>query len=111
VTARDRLLASLSPELVAALEEFVEERVREGLANTVEGNGTASPWLSLDEAADYLRVSPRTLERRIKTGRVWSTMIGRRRLLRREDLDALAKAATGEETARTAPPHRRRGVE
>jgi excisionase family DNA binding protein len=109
VTCRDRLRAALSPELVAALEELVDERVRERLEAS-EVNGSASPWLSLDEAADYLRVSPRTLERQLARGHVRSTSIGRRRLLHRADLDELAKAATREETARTAPPRRHGGV-
>jgi excisionase family DNA binding protein len=55
----------------------------------------APPWLALDEAAAYMRVSERTLERRIKSGRVRSTTIGRRRLLHRDDLDALAKSDGG----------------
>jgi excisionase family DNA binding protein len=109
VTGRDRLLAALSPDLVAAIEELVAERVRGALE--ANGNGDGSPWLSIDEAAAYLRVSPRTLERRIAKGRVRSTSIGRRRLLHRDDLDELVRAATRKETARTAPPRRRRGVE
>jgi excisionase family DNA binding protein len=50
----------------------------------------------------------RTVGRRVAKGRVRSTTIGRRRLLHRDDLDALA--AAGEETAPTAPPRRRTGV-
>jgi excisionase family DNA binding protein len=101
---RDRLSEVFAPEIVDALEAFVLELVTE------QGNGTSeaeSPWMGIDEAADYLRVSSRTVERRVKAGRVRSTTIGRRRLLHRDDLDRLAKMATGEETAPTAPPRRR----
>ncbi len=97
MTGRDRLLAVLAPELVEAIEQLVDERVAERLEAHSTNGGTDSPWLSLDEAADHLRVSPRTLERRIAKGSVRSTTIGRRRLLHRDDLDELAKAATREE--------------
>lgn len=104
----------LAYEVVAAIRE--NPALRDELrALLLEGedqpSGACSPWLSLDEAAAYLRVSPRTLERRIVKGSVRSTTIGRRRLLHRDDLDELAQTATREETARTAPPRRRRGVE
>jgi excisionase family DNA binding protein len=90
---------------VAALEDLVDERVAERLeVSTVVDY---SPWLSLDEAADYLRVSPRTLERQLARGRVRSTSIGRRRLLNRDDLDELAKAATREDATPATPPRRR----
>ena len=106
MSARDRLSAVLSPDLVEAIEELVEERVRERLDSAGAG-GSSSPWLSLNEAADYLRVSPRTLERRIARGKVRSTSIGRRRLLHRDDLDALAEAATREDATPATPPRRR----
>jgi hypothetical protein len=47
------------------------------------------------------------LERKIKCGRLRSTTIGRRRLLHRDDLDALAKAATREDVTPATPPRRR----
>jgi excisionase family DNA binding protein len=105
VTARDRLEAVLSPGLIDAIEELVAERVAEELA-AVSVNGS-SPWLTLDEAAEYLRVSARTLERSIAVGRLRSSTIGRRRLLHRDDLERFA--AAGEETAPTVPSSGRIG--
>jgi excisionase family DNA binding protein len=105
VTARDRLLVSLSPELVAAIEELVSDRVHAALE---EGTiVSSSPWLSLEESAEYLRVSPRTLERQLARDRIRSTSIGRRRLLHRDDLDELAKAAVREDVTPATPPRRR----
>ena len=101
--ARGLLLRSLSPELVEAVEQLVAEQVREALDVTP---ATGTPWLSLDEAAGYLRVSERTLERLIAKGKLRSSTLGRRRLLHRDDLDALARAATGEDVAPTTPPRR-----
>lgn len=107
MTGRDRLLAALSPDLVRALEDLIDERVRERL-DGLDGSG-ASPWLSKEEAADYLGVSVRTLERRIQKGRIRPSRELGRPLLHRDDLDRLAQAATREESANrsTSPP---RGV-
>jgi excisionase family DNA binding protein len=97
-----RLEAALAPEVVTALLALVDERLA---AVTVPNDG--SPWFSLDEAAAYLRVSERTLERLIARGKLPSTTLGRRRLVHRDHLDELGRATTGEETAPTAPPRRR----
>jgi excisionase family DNA binding protein len=105
LTARDSLLRALAPELVEALEELVEERVA-ALTHAQAASGNGSPWLSVAEAANYLRVSERKVQRLIRAGRVRSTTLGRRRLLHRDDLDALV-AATGEESAPTDPSRHR----
>jgi excisionase family DNA binding protein len=101
------LTALLSAELVTALEAMIDRRVDAALAAS-RPTGNDSPWLALDEAADYLRVSIRTLERLIRQGRIASTTIGRRRLVHRSALDAYA--TSGEEIAPATPPRRRGGV-
>ena len=93
-----------SEDVAAILEAEIDRRVEAALAELDVGKG-GSPWLSEDEAGDYLRVSKRTVQRLIKNKRVRSTTIGRRRLLHRDDLD---RAATGEDSAPTEPPRRRR---
>jgi excisionase family DNA binding protein len=103
VSGRDRLLAALSPDLVAAIEELVEERVRAEV-ESVEVNGAA--LLSLADAADYLAVSARTLERLVAKKRIRTKDIGRRRLFRRADLDAFAEEATREDATPVTPPRR-----
>jgi excisionase family DNA binding protein len=94
-----------SPDVAAILEAEIDRRVRAAIAE-FDGRSDGSPWLSEAEAADHLRVSKRTVQRLVARGRVRSTTIGRRRLLHRDDLDALA--AAGEGTAPTVPPRRRR---
>jgi excisionase family DNA binding protein len=103
---RARLEAVLAPGVVDAIEELVSDRVRAAL-EAHSPNVDASPWFSLEEGADYLRVSPRTLERQLARGGICSTTIGRRRLLRRDDLDELAKAATREDVTPATSPRRR----
>ena len=90
----ESLTFSLPPDAIEAIAQRAAELVLEQIDH---GNGSRSPWLSLAEAAGYLRVSERQLQRLLARGRVRSTTIGRRRLLHRDDLDALARAATREE--------------
>ena len=107
MTARERLAAALAPDVVAALEELVAEHVAE--ATAAAGNGDRSPWLSVRDAANYLGVSERTLNREIARGRVRSETVGRRRILHRAELDNYVKSGGGG-VARTAPPRRSEGV-
>jgi excisionase family DNA binding protein len=83
----DRLALTLPDELVEKIARRAAELV---LAEMRESNGAGSPWLSLAQAADYIGVSTRQLQRLIAQGKVRSTTIGRRRLLRRDDLDEAA---------------------
>ena len=80
------LRAVLAPELVLALEALVDERVESALATHDAVNGS-SPWFGVADAAGYVGVSERTIARLLDRGRIRSTCIGRRRLLRRDDLD------------------------
>jgi excisionase family DNA binding protein len=102
---RARLAAVFAPDVVDALEELVTELV-EQWAPVTRGNGYASPWLGVDKAAEYLGVSSRTLERRIKAEKVETSTIGRRRLIHRDHLDRLVKGATGRDVAPTTSPRR-----
>ena len=76
--------ALFAPEVVEALERLVDERVAAALAG--RENGSAPEWLTLQEAAEFLRVSPSTLARLLKRGEMRTSYVGRRRLVRREDL-------------------------
>jgi excisionase family DNA binding protein len=102
------LHATFSRELVEAIEQLVDERVKVALEAHVDGS-SSSPWLTVAEAAEYLRTSERTVQRIMGRKRIRTSAIGRRRLLHRDDLDAFMRATTGEEAAPTAPPRRRKG--
>jgi excisionase family DNA binding protein len=82
VTGRDRLLAVLAPDVVAAIEQLVEELVLEQL-----GNG--SPWLDREAAARYLSLPVSRLE---KDRKIPSHRDGRRVLYHRDELDAYLRA-------------------
>lgn len=83
-------ITMLGPELVAAIESVVDARLEERLSEIRHEEGRE--WLTIAEAAEYARVSSRTLERLLTGGRVPSTTLGRRRLVRRGDLDAFLGA-------------------
>jgi excisionase family DNA binding protein len=87
---------NLTLELTA--EQLVElaRQVAPIVLAELSERGGPSPWLSLAEGASYLGISERTLEREITRGRLRSTTVGRRRLLHRDDLDALARGGDGE---------------
>jgi excisionase family DNA binding protein len=82
------LRETFSAEVVAALEELVVERVEATLADRAAVDDVP-PLLTLTEAAGYLRVSVRLVQRLIAQGELRVTHLGRRVLLRRVDLDAL----------------------
>jgi excisionase family DNA binding protein len=77
----------LGPELIAALTQLVDDRVERALADRGAPE-PGSPWLSLAEAAERLRVSERTVARLVERGRLRTTTLGRRRLVHRDDLDS-----------------------
>lgn len=86
------LTFTLTDEQLAELARQVAPVVLAELAE----RGGPSPWLSLADGAAYLGVSERTLEREVTRGRLRSSTLGRRRLLHRDDLDALARSGDGE---------------
>ena len=82
------LLTLLSPEAQAQLLSLIDERiaVRVGATSPQE---TESPWLTVSEAAKYLRTSPGAVRKRIQRGQLKSYRPeGSRILLRRGDLAA-----------------------
>jgi excisionase family DNA binding protein len=81
MSARERLLASLAPELVEALEELIEERLQ------ASRNGTGRAWLTVETAADYCDVSARSVQRWIKRGFLRPSHALDRPLISRADLD------------------------
>ncbi len=98
------LPAILGPELVAAIEQLVDERVQAALDERMQIAVNGTPWLSLSEAASYMRVSERTIQRQVRRKRIRPyTGLGRPLFHR----DELVKAATGEDVAPTTSPRRR----
>jgi excisionase family DNA binding protein len=87
---------NLTLELTAEQLAELARQVAPLVVDEITERGGPSPWLSLADGAAYLGVSERTLEREITRGRLRSSTLGRRRLLHRDDLDALARSGDGE---------------
>lgn len=78
MTARDRLAGALSADLLAALEEYVNERIADALTTvTPKANGDPR-WLTVAQAAERLSCSPDAIRMRVKRGRLDHRRQGRR---------------------------------
>lgn len=89
MTARERLASVLAPDVLEALEELVDERVAERLAELPSANG-APRWLTLDQAAGRLGCTTDAARMRAKRGRLESRRQGRRVYVSRASVDGPA---------------------
>jgi excisionase family DNA binding protein len=62
-----------------------------------------SPFLLLTECAEHARVAVSTIRYWITTGKLRSVRPGRRRMVRRDDLDAFLAGLSGETISPPAP--------
>ncbi len=88
MTGRDRLLAALSPEVVAAIDELVAERVRAELEAHELTSGRT--WLTLDEAGERLGCTADAVRMRVKRGRLDAKTQGRRVYVSASSVERLA---------------------
>lgn len=78
----DELTVALPPGLVDAVAERVLE-----LIEARGGIGPDDPWLTVDEAADYIKSSKQRVYDLFSQGLLVGGHDGRRRLVRRSELD------------------------
>jgi excisionase family DNA binding protein len=69
--------ALLGPNLVAAIEQLVDERVAQAI-NGLQAPAHPSPWLTVTQAADLLGCSPEAVRMRARRGRLVTRRQGRR---------------------------------
>lgn len=82
--------ALLGPELVAVIEQLVDERVARAVAE-LRVPAPPSPWLTVAQAADLLGCSEDALRMRIRRGRLASRRQGRRLYVSRRSVVELDK--------------------
>ncbi len=70
------------------------------LSVTTQRATLASPWLTVEEAADYLRVTPRWIRRKVSDRELVGHKVGKFRRFRVEELDAFARAGRVESASR-----------
>jgi excisionase family DNA binding protein len=88
VTERIDLVAIFSPDVVAAIQDLVDERVVAALAAMAPTNG-AAPWLTLEQAAERLGCSADAVRMRVKRGRLNCRRQGRRVYVSRDSVDGI----------------------
>lgn len=60
-------------------------------------------WVTTRQAADYLQLHPRTIQRYARDGSIRAARVGGRLRLRREDVELLLHGQTGTETGDGIP--------
>jgi len=93
VNPRDRLSLAFSPDVLAALEEFVAERVAAEFAIARGSRSSGPTWLTLDQAADRLGCSRDAVRMRVNRGRLEHRRHGRRLYVSAASVDSLGRAA------------------
>jgi excisionase family DNA binding protein len=86
----ETVLKLLSPEAEAALVRLIDERVAHQLDTVGSNPANGSPWMTVAEAAEYLRTTPGAIYKRIRRGHLRSYHPeGSGIRIWREDLDAI----------------------
>jgi excisionase family DNA binding protein len=83
------------PKLAVEVPQAVIEAVaRRAAAIVIEQQSAAvSPWLSTEQAAEYLAAKPSRIHDLVALGKLAPRRDGRRLLFRRDELDAYAEAS------------------
>ncbi len=74
-------------EFQLSCSEGMLDALKSLLVDAVRGTPTTKRWLPIDEAADYLSITPGAVRKRIERGSIPSTRSGGRRYVDREKLD------------------------
>jgi excisionase family DNA binding protein len=83
---RVRLTAVFAPDVLEAIEQLVEERVRVGLDARAPA-GQDRRWLTVEQAAERLSCSPDAVRMRVRRGRLEHRRQGRRLYISAASID------------------------
>ena len=87
---RERLAAVLAAEVIDALDDLVAERVAAELAGLDAGRDSGPRWLTLEQAAERLGITPAAARMRASRGRLQTRRHGRRVYVSAASVDELA---------------------
>ena len=87
---------ALDSALARAIEELIDAKVAAALAERTP-SPESTPWRTLPEAAEYLKVSPRTIARLVKQGRLRVSHVGRRVLVHTAERTLLLSQESSQE--------------
>lgn len=86
-----RLGAILGPELLEALDAYVDKRVAYALAELAPARSNGAPeWLTLEQAGDRLGCTADAVRMRVNRGRLTARHDGRRVYVSRTSVDGAA---------------------
>lgn len=97
VTMGFDLLDSLVQEIAARVESRINAPAGE------KSNITASPFMSVQEAADFLRIRPSTIYLWVSENKIPHSKIGSRLIFKREELESFVEVRNG--SPEQAKPH------
>jgi excisionase family DNA binding protein len=89
MSARERVAAVLGAELIAAIDELVDERVAAAVAKLAPATNGEPEWLTLEQAGERLNCSPDAVRMRLRRGRLEARNHGRRVYVSRRSVDGL----------------------
>jgi excisionase family DNA binding protein len=98
----------LSEDTLATISERAAEIV---LARLPAGSTLTSPYLSVTEAAEYLRAKPQRVHDLLSARKLTRYKEGRRTLVSRTELEAHVTATRRSRVAPTLPPPSQSGVD
>lgn len=107
MSAADRLEELVGPGIARAILDALREEL---VATDSHAPSLLSPWLTVDQTAEYLGTTAKAVRRRIDRGRLRAVRDGRRIYVDREALDAAFAAGRGtlSGTTHKAPATRKR---
>lgn len=90
MTPHETLLRALSPELVAAIDQLVAERVDVAVTDALADRRNGAAWLTLEQAAERLGSTADAVRMRVKRGRLEGRRQGRRLYVSAASVERLA---------------------
>jgi excisionase family DNA binding protein len=93
VSDRPELDGVFAPEVVAAIERLVDERVAAALAGAARPASSSPRWLTVAAAAERLGCSPDAVRMRVRRGRLEARRQGRRVYVSAASVDRLGEAS------------------
>ena len=96
-----RTSVTLGLELFDSLVESIAKRVESSInpSSSEKTASSANPFMSVREAADFLRIRPSTIYLWVSENKIPHSKIGSRLLFKREELDQFVQASTNTEKA------------
>jgi hypothetical protein len=87
MNGRERLADVLAPDVLTALDAFVDERIAAALTDQPTGSNGHGRWATLEEGAELAGCSADAMRMRVTRGRYRSRRDGARVYVLRADVD------------------------